>query len=139
MSDLETALGHLPGHTISLCRGTEILTDSKRGVAPMVGFIESGANLNGFSVADLVVGRAAAMLFVKAGIRQVYAITLSRGAKEYLEAHGIPVRYETLTDKILNRDKTGICPMEDAVTGLDDAEDGWKAICARLAALRAAH
>ena len=79
------------------------------------------------------------MLFVKAGIRQVYAVTLSRGAKEYLEAHDIPVRYETLTDKILNRDKTGVCPMEDAVIGLDDVEDGWNAICARLAALRAAH
>ena len=139
MSDLETAIRHLPGHTISLCRGADILTDSKRGVAPMVGFIESGVNLNGFSVADLIVGRAAAMLFVKAGIRQVYAVTLSRGAKEYLEVHGIPVRYETLTDKILNRDKTGICPMEDAVTGLNDAENGWNAICARLAALRAAH
>ena len=111
MKDIELARLSLEGHSIALCRMNEIITSDKRGIAPMMDFIAEGKDLRGFSVADIVVGRAEAMIFVRAGIKDVYARTLSVGGKEFLEAHGINVTFSELTENIMNRIGTGICPM----------------------------
>ena len=137
MTDLEQAIAALPGHSIALCRGETLITSDLRGIAPMMEFLSRGQDLSGFSAADLVVGKAAAMLFHKAGICAVYAKTLSESGKAYLEAHGIPVEYEVLTPVIRNRKGDGICPMEATVAHLNDREEAFAALSARLAALRA--
>lgn len=136
MKDIDIAKASLEGHSIALCRDGKLLISDKRGIAPMVDFISDGEDLRGFSAADLIVGRAAAMLFVRAGIKEVYARTLSVGGKEYLEAHGIRVTFSELTEQIKNRAGTGICPMEEAVTGISDPEQGYAAVSAKLALLR---
>lgn len=122
----------LDGHTIALCKGENILTSDKKGIAPMLGFIDEGTNLRGYSVADPVVGKAAAMLFVKAGLSEVFAKNLSKSGKEYLEKHGITVKCDVLTDKILNRSSDGICPMECAVSDTEDFDEGYRLIKERL-------
>lgn len=122
-SDLEKAREKLgEGHTIALCKDDSLIVSDERGIAPMLGFMRDGRDLRGYSVADKIVGRAAAMLFVKAGIVSVYAATLSVGAKALLEHHGIPVEYSVLTEKIINRKGDGICPMEKAVANISDDE-----------------
>lgn len=98
----------------------------------MMEWLGEGRDLHGFSVADLVVGKAAAMLFVRAGIAEVFARVISRSGKDYLERHGIPVAYETLTDSIRNRAGTGICPMEQTVLAIDDPEEGYLALARRI-------
>lgn len=137
MCDLEKAITALPGHSIALCRGDMLITSDLHGIAPMMAFLAEGKNLKGCSVADLVVGKAAATLFVKAGIARVFARTLSESGKAYLEEHGVPVQFEVLTPVIRNRTGDGICPMEQAVANLTDPEEAYAALCARLAALRA--
>ncbi len=91
----------------------------------MMNFIDSGENLTGYSVADLVVGKAAALLFVKCGIKKVFAKTLSEKGKKILELYGIDYEYETLTDSIINRTGTDICPMEKAVQNCDNPEEAY--------------
>lgn len=135
MTDLEIAKNALDGHTIALCRNGELITDGKRGIAPMLGFISKGVDLRGFSAADLIVGKAAAMLFVKAGIKAVYAKTLSRGGKTVLDRYGVPVEYSGLTDKILNRSGTDVCPMEKAIADTDDIETAFSLLCAKASEL----
>ena len=125
MTDIEAAKHNLEGHTICLCKGGNCLFSEKRGIAPMMDFIADGVNLAGYSVADLIVGKAAALLFVKCGIVSVYAKTLSKGGKEVLEKHGVPCEYGVLTDRIINRAGTDTCPMEKTVAGVDDAEEGY--------------
>ena len=98
----------------------------------MMRLIASGADLHGYSAADIIVGRAAAMLFLKAGICAVYGRVTSVGAKTLLESHGIPVRYETLTERIINREGTDVCPMEKAVTGIDDPDEAYEALKERI-------
>lgn len=98
----------------------------------MLGFIDEGTNLRGYSVADLVVGKAAAMLFVKAGLSVVFAKNLSKSGKEYLEKHEITVKCDVLTDKILNRSGDGICPMECAVSDTEDFDEGYRLIKEKL-------
>lgn len=137
MTDLERAKSLLTaGVTCALAKDNVTYISDKKGIAPMLGFIEDGIQLGGFSVADRIVGKAAAMLFVKAGIREVYAETLSESGKSFLEAHGIAVSYHTLTKVIINRVKSGICPMEAAVLDTDDVETGYVALQAKVAALK---
>ena len=69
MTDLELAKRNLAGHTICLCKDGKLLTSNKRGISPMMDFIEEGRDVTGYSVADKIVGKAAAFLFVLAGLR----------------------------------------------------------------------
>lgn len=119
MTDLQTAKENLAGHTICLCKGGNCLYSEKRGIAPMMDLIAQGVDLTGYCVADLVVGKAAALLFVKCGIKKVFAKTLSEHAERILQLYGIDCEYETLTEKIINRAGTDICPMEKAVLNCD--------------------
>ncbi len=125
MTDLQIAKNNLSGHTICLCKEGNCLFSEKRGIAPMMGFIGDGVDLSGYSVADMVVGKAAALLFVKCGIKSVFAKTLSEYAKKTLELYGIDYEYETLTERIINREGTATCPMEKAVTNTDNPEEAY--------------
>lgn len=125
MTDLQTAKNNLADHTICLCRDGNCLYSESRGIAPMMGFIKGGADLTGYSVADIVVGKAAALLFARCGIKAVFAKTLSRYGKEILEAYNICYEYEVLTEKIINRAGTDICPMEKAVMNTDNPEEAY--------------
>lgn len=136
MSDIELATENLDGHSICLCKDGELLTDDGRGISPMMRLIAEGRDLIGYSAADVIVGKAAAMLFVKAGIAQVYGRTMSRAGKEYLEAHGIPCSCGELTEKIINRTGDDICPMERTVMNIDGYEEGYEAIKERLAQMK---
>ena len=138
MTDLEKAKSALFGHSIALCRGENLVTDDSRGIAPMMKFIGEGRDLRGFSAADLVVGRAAAFLFIKAGISAVYAENLSRGGLELLEKAGIYTEYKNLAEYILNRRGDGICPMEDAVASAENPDDACFLIKKRMSELKAA-
>ena len=135
MTDIERAAANLDGHSICLCRGGEIITDDGRGISPMMRFIAEGRELKGFSAADVIVGKAAAILFVKAGIVCVHGKTMSEAGKAYLEAHGIPCTFDTLTEKIINRQGTDICPMEKTVADIDDTEKGYEALRLTIAKL----
>lgn len=132
MTDLEQAIQALDGHSLALCKDGGIITSDKRGVAPMVGFIRDGRDLRGYSAADKVVGKAAATLFIKAGITALHAVTLSKSAETLLKSHGVETSCDNLTEYIINRDKTGLCPMEQTVLGTDDIEEGTKLIIQKL-------
>ena len=136
MRDPDTAKLHLDGHSICLCKDGDIITDDSRGIAPMMKLIAAGTDLRGYSAADLIVGKAAAMLFVKAGIVSVFGTVMSEAALHYLEQHGIPAEYDTLTEKIINRRGTDICPMEKTVAAIDDAEQGYAALKQKIKELK---
>ena len=136
MTDLQIAKDNLSGHTICLCKGGQCLYSEKHGIAPMMGFIADGVDLEGYSVADIVVGKAAALLFVKCKIQAVFAKTISKGGEEVLKQHNIPYEYETLVDKIINRDGTDICPMEKTVLNTDDPEEGYILLKNKIQSMR---
>ena len=136
MNDVALAKSNLAGHSIALCKEGKLLTSDERGVSPMIDFLQDGIDLSGYSVADKIVGKAAAMLFVKAGIKEVYAEILSVSGKNFLEEHGINVGYETLAEKIINRTGDDICPMEKTVADIIDPEEGYEAIRNKLKEMR---
>ena len=109
-------------YTLVLFDGKTLLTDTKRGVKPLLDLLDGNTDLSVFSAADKVVGKAAAFLYVLLNVREIYADVISNGALAVLERHKIPVVYTTLTDKIKNRAGTGFCPMETAVLDEENPE-----------------
>lgn len=86
-----------------------------RGIGPLLNiYLFNVEAMKGASLYDKVIGKAAAAFCVLGGIKEVRAHLLSVGAKQLLEENGIQVRYEVLTEKIMNRAQTDLCPMEKA-------------------------
>ena len=132
MTDIEIAKRNLDGHSICLCKNGEFFTYDGRGISPMMRFIGQGLDLSGYSAADLIVGKAAAMLFVKAKIASVYGAVMSKSAAEFLEKNNIPFSYRELTGRIINRRGDGICPMEQIVESIDDCDIAYNALREKL-------
>lgn len=120
MTDIYAAKAALGEHSIAVVRDGEVRIDDGRGISPMLDLIAEGVSLRGSAVADRIVGRAAALLFLYAGIREVWATVISRPALAVLLCAGVSCRYDTLTERIINRHGDGICPMEEAVLSTDD-------------------
>lgn len=116
------------GYTCVLCRDDIIYTDTRRGIAPMLSYLEDGIALSGFSAADRVVGKAAAFLFALAGVKEVYAKVMAKTAVAVLDQHRILYSYDVLADHIINRSKTDLCPMEKAVAELNDPDAAFLAV-----------
>ena len=116
------------GCTCVLCSDNTIYRSSIRGVKPLLELIETDTDTTGFSAADKVVGKAAAMLYCHLRVRQVYAPVMSKEAIKVLTDHGIEVFYDRLTDVIMNRAMRGMCPMELAVQTTDDPNKALSAV-----------
>lgn len=137
MNDLEHAKSLLEegNYTLALVKGDEIITSFERGVKPLLDLLEGGKETCGFSAADRVVGKAAALLYVLLGVKAVYANVVSTLAEEVLLGHGIAVKVQTRTERIINRAGNGFCPMETAVENISDPTEAYRAIKAKLATL----
>lgn len=123
-------------YTCVVCRGDVVLTTVQRGVAPLLSWLDSGADLSGFSAADRVVGRGAAFLYCLLGVKEVYARVMSLPAAEVLRAHNIHADAELFVDGIINRAGDGPCPFEAAVMDIRNAEEALTAIRAKRTELR---
>lgn len=128
--DLQQARYLLDTHnyTCVLCRNSAVYTSDRRGVAPLLGWLNEGADLRSFAAADRVVGKATAFLYCLLGVKSVYARVMSRPAQQVLSQHNIPASYDTLVDAIENRAKTGPCPMEQATRNSATPEEALAAI-----------
>ena len=125
------------GCTCVLVQGEICHTSTLRGVAPLLNWLDNGVDLQGFSAADKVVGRAAAFLYVLLGVRAVHANVLSTSAEQVLARHGIAVSADTRVAAIRNRAGDGFCPMEQAVLDAEEPQEALSRIRVRLAQLRA--
>jgi len=140
MTDLERAKNYLSSHKNLKCvlwKQDVHYESEKRGVAPMMEFLQSGIDLCGFSAADRVVGRGAAFLFVLAGVTSVYGEVMSQGAREVLDRFGVQNTAAVVVNHIINRQGDGICPIESAVWEITDPQEAYHTIKTRLCELQA--
>lgn len=110
-------------YTCVLCRGEEVITDTRRGIRPLLQLLEQKRTWRGYCAADKVVGKAAAFLYQLMEIDAVYAQIISQPAAQVLKSCGIQLEYHTLVPAIRNRDNTGLCPMETAVWDIHDPSE----------------
>ncbi len=100
-------------HSLVVACGNEVRTFDGRGVSDLLRLLEEkSALLPGASVADKVVGKAAAALMALGKVREVYAEVISQPAFDLLTANGIQASYGALVPHIINRAGTGLCPLE---------------------------
>lgn len=111
-----------------LCKGESVYTCRDRGVKPLVALYESGVDFCGYSASDKVVGKATAFLYALLGVKEVYALVISKSAFEVLTEHGIRVEYDSLVDHIANRKGDGMCPFEEAVLNTCDRFEAYDLI-----------
>ena len=137
MTDLERAKALLTegGYTVALCRGEQTYTDTRRGVAPLLALLDSGEDLTDFAAADKVVGKAAAFLYLRLGVKTVHGGVMSTPARDLLTAHGVSATCDTLVPAIRNRAGDGYCPMEQVSLPHTDPAEAEIAIRAKLAQL----
>ena len=119
---------HTGKYTLVICKDEDIIKSDLTGIRPLMKLIDDKKECKGYSAADKIVGRAAAFLYTLLGIKNVYGEIMSKGAIEILKKNGIYYEYKTLTDYIENRQKNGICPMDDAVKEIEDAKTACEAI-----------
>ena len=115
------------GAALAIVNGGGELTFDEPGIKTLLS-VPPGSIAGAF-VADKVVGKAAAMMLARGGAIEVYAEVISRPALEILKARKIICLYGKLVTNILNRDRTGICPMELAVLCEDNFDKAYEILC----------
>ena len=104
---------NLGGYSCVIMNDGQTRTFRQRGVADLYDLIENEPNfLHGALVADKVIGKAAASLMTIGGVAKVFTNVISQPALDVFNNAGIPVDYINLVPNIINRDKTGFCPLE---------------------------
>lgn len=137
MTDIEKAIVNLKGHSVALCKGEEVVVSDGKGISPLLGLIDSGKDFSGYSCADYVVGKAAAMLFAKMNVACVHGRIMSSLAADFLKRRGVAYSFDETAERIRNNAGTGMCPMEETVLGIDDPDAALDALRCRLAELKA--
>ena len=121
--DGEDMLARLNEQHISLIvRNAGLTTEyQQHGVNDLLQLLENEPQrLQGAVVADKMIGKAAAAIMVVGGVKQVHTNLISTPAREMLEKAGVQVSAAEEVEMILNRDKTGQCPMDKSLNDTDD-------------------
>ena len=88
-----------------------VTTYSKPGVRDLEYLLDHDPEmLHGATIADKVIGKAAAAMVVVGGVKELYAEVLSKKATPFLEEAGIAYTYGTLVDTI--KEEGGRCQLE---------------------------
>ena len=119
--------------------GKIIHEENGRGIAPILDIYRQypGKMKRAFLV-DKVIGKAAAMVAICGKVKAVHAELICDSAVEILNRHGIRVTYTKRVKDILNRRRTGLCPMEQTVLNISDPAEGVNALEAAVAKMKAA-
>ena len=111
--------------------GVIVAQEKGRGIMPIMKLLSDGKLAHAL-VVDKVVGRAAAAICIVGKAKKVHAMMMSADAASLLKAHGVEASADKTVPKILNRDLTDGCPMEQTVEGLDDPAEMVKALKERV-------
>lgn len=111
MEELVSLL-HEGNHSLVVANG-DICTFNGRGVSDLYGLFKGNPGfLKGASIADKVVGKAAAALMISGGVKRVFTDIVSRPALDLFATSKVHISYGIIVPHIVNRTKTGWCPLE---------------------------
>ena len=104
--------------------GVIVLELEGRGVSPILERLDADpCAFEGAVVMDRIVGRAAAAIYIMGKVREVVAPVMSEGALKLLSDHGVKASADRIVPYIVNRRKTGMCPMDEATFSLENPEE----------------
>lgn len=111
--------------SVVFCRGEQMIILDGKGIKPLLELMKKQIALSEYSVADKIVGKAAALLFIKMKVSSVYGSVMSEKARDIFLHYNIPFFYKTLTKEIINRRGDDLCPMEKAVENVNDPDKAY--------------
>jgi hypothetical protein len=115
---------HSGNYSCVIACGDNVRTFSQKGVADLYDLLNNEPDfLKNASIADKIVGKAAAALIIIGGIAKVYADVISTPALELLKQTSINVQYGEEVSVIENKDGTGMCPMETLVKNCSTVQE----------------
>ncbi len=95
-----------------------IFRSKKSGVRGLLDFVNKRGNrYNNLVIFDRIVGRGAALLAIYLKAKIVYGELGSKSAAKALREYKIEFHFRQTCANILNRDKSGLCPIEKLSLG----------------------
>jgi len=135
--DLNLAKQRLKQENLSLVivkSGKVLFETESHGISGLLKAIKQlKSNMAGASVADRIVGCAAALLLVYSGVAAVFAVTVSEGGLEVLETNHVFHEFGRRVPRILDSKKVDVCPFERLVAGVSDPRRAFEELEARCA------
>lgn len=129
MSDLEIAKKTLKekGLTLVIVKNGRIIFQSNlHGIISFLKAVEELSHeLTDSSIADRIVGKAAALLCAYSRVKEVFASTLSLEGKKTLEKNGIAYQFDSLVPKILDRTGKKMCPFERFSLKIENPKEAY--------------
>ena len=128
--DLNVAKQRLKQKNLALViarEGKVVFETSSRGIGGLLKAIEEfDKEMTGSSVADRIVGKAAALLCVFAGVVAAFAVTASEEGIRALRDNNVLCRFENRVPFILNYKRNDICPFEKLVIKISNSKEAYE-------------
>lgn len=114
-------------HTLVIYKNNaSVITSNDRGVNSLIKLIkEDKSQLSGSLIADKVIGKAAALLMIYAGVKEIYAPIISKPALQTLLKYNVKVYYDKEVERIINRKGDGLCPMETLCLDIEKPDEAY--------------
>ena len=124
MKDIDLAKEILEKEKLALVivKDAKVIFSSKeKGIKPIYIAVNTLKDkLHNSSVADRVIGKAAAMLCKYSNVKALHTKLISESAIKVLEKENIIFTYDESAPYIKNRDKTDLCPVEKLSSDIDN-------------------
>ncbi len=121
---------HDGNYSCVVSKDGEIRTFTRRGVVDLLELYRSDPDfMRGAKVADKVIGKGAAAMLALGGVSEVWTDVISEPACELLEKCGVELSYDEKVPFIINRTRTGRCPLETVCDVSDNPEVLYPVIC----------
>jgi hypothetical protein len=113
--------------TLVVAKGGKTIFETKsQGINGFLQAIEKlGKRLIASSVADKIVGAAAATLCVYSKVSAVFAVTISKGGIKVLQENNIFCEFENEVPNILNSNRKDRCPFDRLVITSANSEEAY--------------
>ena len=129
-NDLNIAKEKLKQKNLALViakKGKVIFETSSHGIGGLLRAIEElDKEMKGSSVADKIVGKAAALLCIHAGVFAVFAVTASEKGIQALKDNNVSCQLENRVPHILNSKRSDICPFEKLVINISNPKEAYE-------------
>ena len=112
------------GLSLLVYNNGELTTHANRGIQDLLQLIsEQPERLNGAVAADKIIGKSAAAIMIAGGVKEVHTNVICTPARELFEANGVLVFATEEVPIIMNRNQSGMCPMDTQIADIESVEE----------------
>ena len=102
----------------------DLTTHANRGIQDLLQLIsDQPERLKGAVAADKIIGKSAAAIMIVGGVKQVHTNIICTPARELFEANGVQVFASEEVPMIMNRNRSGMCPMDTQINEVENVEE----------------